>query len=572
MTVESTSTFAGPYYTNGSATAFPFSFKALTVGEVSVEIDRVVVNPSLYTVELGAQSGTVVFHTAPVLGRTLFVVASPSFRQGISFSNQAPFLPTSHNEANDRSALRDQVLAGGIARSLKVPLGEVIAPLPPVGERLGGNKVIGPHPDTGAIQIIDAVVLKGDKGDPGVDAPAADTAKNTRDITVTRDPFVRLVGKIQRGAFGNITYTNGVRSIVPPTLIVASIGNSHMLGQGSAIGTPGELLRAALQAQLPGWTVVHDNYAVTGSWCNQMPSHISAFTRKPDIVLVGDPMNDGTGNIFMGYEGFQGPDNAYGGYEAALEDVFNRLAALEITAINLSGHQPHPTRAKANGRLSVTPEVLMTWPQASLIAFYVRIVFTAANQRISAYAVDAQGGFVPWDLFVRYSGGVFGVGQYLIEFDPSTGSTGTMHQVLEVAADGTWVRVDGTITADKNDGVTSVRQGNFDNETQVMPPFSQAIVQRDYSGTGALVDVSWRHWELAKANRRTAARNGVITVDSDAIFGRAILQSSDYDTAYVQPVGDDYHSAFFYTTLVEPFEALARDIVNGTIPAGRIYS
>jgi hypothetical protein len=402
------------------------------------------------------------------------------------------------------------------------------------------------------------------------------------DITTTRDPWVGLTQKILRGAFGKVTYANGVRSVVSPTLIIASIGNSHPAGQGAPDPSmiPGEQLRAIFAELLPDWTVEHDNYAVPGSWTSQYEGQIAGFSRRPDIVLVGDPMNDGTGNIFMGYEGFVGPDNAYGGYELALQLLFTKIQSLgeesdvgsRACAINLTGHQPHPDRAKANGRLSVTPEVLMTWPQTSLIAFYVRVVFTAADQRITTYAVDAQGGLVPFDLFNQYGNGLFGVDQYLLEFDPNTGSTGDMHQVKEIGADGSWVRVDGTILADKNDGVTSIRQGNFDNETQVWPPLSKAIVQRDYSGTGALVDVSWRHWELAKANRRVALRNAVVTVDSDAIFGRQVLTNADYDTLYAQPPGDDYHSAAWFAMLAAPFRALARDVVNGTIPADRIYS
>lgn len=140
MTVETTSVFAGPYTTDGVATAFPFSFKALTASEVRVEVDAVVVSPAAYVVQIAAQSGTVTFTLPPAAGGALYVISDPDFRQGISFSNQAAFLPTSHNEANDRAAVRDQVLAERSARSLKLSLGEVSPNLPSAFDR--ANSVI----------------------------------------------------------------------------------------------------------------------------------------------------------------------------------------------------------------------------------------------------------------------------------------------------------------------------------------------------------------------------------------------------------------------------------------------
>lgn len=126
MTVETTTTIAGPYPTNGIVTAFPFNFKALSADEVEVVIvsggvERVV-SPSLYRVALADQSGTAVFTNAPDAGANLYVRANPDFKQQVKFSNQSAFLPDSHNEANDRGALRSQVLAERVARAPILPL------------------------------------------------------------------------------------------------------------------------------------------------------------------------------------------------------------------------------------------------------------------------------------------------------------------------------------------------------------------------------------------------------------------------------------------------------------------
>ncbi len=126
MTVETTTTIAGPYPTNGVATAFPFSFRALSADEVQVvrEVGSVeaTVSPSLYKVQLSAQSGTVVFDAPPAAGANIYVLSDPDFKQNISFSNQSAFLPSSHNEANDRSAIRAQVLAEQVKRAPVLPL------------------------------------------------------------------------------------------------------------------------------------------------------------------------------------------------------------------------------------------------------------------------------------------------------------------------------------------------------------------------------------------------------------------------------------------------------------------
>ncbi|WP_375272037.1 glycosyl hydrolase family 28-related protein [Sphingomonas sp.] len=164
MTVETTSTYAGPYTTDGAAVAFPFGFKALSLGEVRVEIGGQVVDPSLYGVTLAAQGGAVTFYAPPPAGRTLYVVSDPTFKQGIAFSNQSAFLPNSHNEANDRGAIRDQVLAEGLGRAIQLPLGESAPVLPPAAERAGGNKIIAPDPLTGAITVLDGSAFKGNPG------------------------------------------------------------------------------------------------------------------------------------------------------------------------------------------------------------------------------------------------------------------------------------------------------------------------------------------------------------------------------------------------------------------------
>lgn len=394
-----------------------------------------------------------------------------------------------------------------------------------------------------------------------------------------RDAFAPLMQILGRDALGRITYSNGVRQVARPKLIVAELGNSlsNADGASSIDLSPGMQLVKKLRVRLPNYDIELDRYAVNGSWVSQYEARIDSFTRKPHIVVVVGGSNDAIANIFMGYQGFVGDGNTYGGFEAALENVFRKLRNLGCVVVNCTAPLWHPTRSLERGRMTVTPEVLMTWPVTSLIAFYLRIVFTKADQRISAYAVDLTGKYVPFDLFNQYANGLLTVGSWLLEFNPNSGTTGKQHQALEFGPDGSWVRVDGTITADKDDGVTSIRQCNFDNQTQVMPPLlagdgvEGAIVQRDM-GNGILVDVPLRLWEINRVSRRVASRNNIPTVDWQASMGRLIFSPADFDRLFTTskpvPTADDIHPGDEgYLVLDGPLDRLADDMVHGVAPS-----
>lgn len=417
---------------------------------------------------------------------------------------------------------------------------------------------------------------KGDKGDQGERGEPGEPGNSA--VVPSTDIFSKLTQKIGRDAYGYIKYTDGVRQVTRPLIVIAQLSNS--LGNGSGASSiqlsPAHQLAAKLRLAMPEHNVEVDNYSVDGSWTSQYASRLPSFSRTPDILVIGTPTNDGIANIFMGYEGYVGTNNTYGGYEAALENLFNKAKAAFPNAliVNVNAPPPHPIRSLNQNRFKVTPEVLMTWPTTSMIAFYLRIVFNAADQTITANAVDTQGSYVPFNLFSRYGNGLLTVGSYILEFNPNGGTTGATHQIVEIGEDGTWVRVNGTIKANKDDGVTSIRQSNFDNETQVYPPLSRALVDRDISGTGALVPMSWRHWELNQMNARVATRNNVITLDWAGLMGRFITSMDDYDRLYTTASGtaDDFHPGDEgYLTLDLGIENLVTDMTRGISPGSLVY-
>ena len=140
MAVSSVDTLSGPYTTNGVTTTFPFTFKAMAESEVrvfriastGVETE---ISDGAYDVTLDEDGGSVIFTVAPTAGDPLYIGTNPDFTQQITFENQGAFLPEVMNEAFDRAATRDLALKGAVDRSIRFPLGEQSAILPPAADR-----------------------------------------------------------------------------------------------------------------------------------------------------------------------------------------------------------------------------------------------------------------------------------------------------------------------------------------------------------------------------------------------------------------------------------------------------
>jgi hypothetical protein len=224
----------------------------------------------------------------------------------------------------------------------------------------------------------------------------------------------------------------------------------------------------------------------------------------------------------------------------------------------------------------------MQYPISVLLGGYLNMGFSASTDRITALA-----GTTPFDLFRQYGSGLLGPGQFLCQFR-ADGFVGKLYKVATISTDGSYVTVEGTyaivngavvkqsdgVDTDLDDGVTQVRQCNFDNETQVVPPFSQCLVQRDL-GSGAPVTVPWRHYEIVELARRVAARNGAVVVDWAAVQGRLLTSDAVYDQQFPPHVNgflDDFHLPDAgYLLLDGPLDRLASDIASGRQIKGNVY-
>lgn len=172
MTVTATNAHSGPYTPNGATTAFPFTFKAYSIGEILV---RRLLNGVWSTVSSGftttlsgdpPSGGTVTFAAAPATGSgLLYIVTDPDFTQDIAFENNGAFLPEAHDEANDRAAIRDIYLKDRLSRSVIAAPGDSGLELPRAADLAGDGYVVGTDPETGALTLRDDFRVSGGSAD-----------------------------------------------------------------------------------------------------------------------------------------------------------------------------------------------------------------------------------------------------------------------------------------------------------------------------------------------------------------------------------------------------------------------
>lgn len=157
MAVSTTDTYSGPYAANGVTVEFPFTFKAVSPGDVAVFLrddlnGETLVDASEYTVSLSLVGGSVRFLVAPAVGN-VFIASEPAFVQAVEFSSGQPFLPSVVNEVNDRDVTRALYLKDKVDRSFTAPLGERAGSMPPLLERTGMAAVFSPDGGLSAVPM-----------------------------------------------------------------------------------------------------------------------------------------------------------------------------------------------------------------------------------------------------------------------------------------------------------------------------------------------------------------------------------------------------------------------------------
>lgn len=164
MPVPTETLIAGPFYPNGSVTAFPFDFKAISADEViAVSPDGSTIPTALYSVTVNpVAGGSLNFATPPTASEypVLFVIGRPALTQSANFDNSGPsFNPAALTRAFDAAALRDLRQQVEIDRGLKVPFGEGVPILPPAADRRG--RFLGFSDVDGSPVIADGTTAEG---------------------------------------------------------------------------------------------------------------------------------------------------------------------------------------------------------------------------------------------------------------------------------------------------------------------------------------------------------------------------------------------------------------------------
>jgi hypothetical protein len=149
VTISSATNTAGPFAGNGSATAFPFAFKVFSRPELVFEVTDAAGTVSAktldsdFSVSLNADQdanpgGTITYPIsgAPLAtGETAIISTDLPYTQLTDITNAGGFLPQVIEDALDRNVRLMQQQAERTARSVRAPLGESMANLPPAAER-----------------------------------------------------------------------------------------------------------------------------------------------------------------------------------------------------------------------------------------------------------------------------------------------------------------------------------------------------------------------------------------------------------------------------------------------------
>ncbi len=134
MTITTETSRSGPYAGDGAQTVFAYSFKIDNAAHLTVTltssagVDAVQTLATHYTVSgVGnASGGNVTMITAPATGEMLTITRGEPFTQSVDLVNQGAFLPDIVETALDGSVKRDQELAEGLGRAIKVARGDSV--------------------------------------------------------------------------------------------------------------------------------------------------------------------------------------------------------------------------------------------------------------------------------------------------------------------------------------------------------------------------------------------------------------------------------------------------------------
>lgn len=328
------------------------------------------------------------------------------------------------------------------------------------------------------------------------------------------DPYTRLSKKLigdgtqaNTAPFGEISFSNGVRTVTKKRIIVTTPGSSVGLGAGSTGGgvvgapfSPSALFINSMKEHLSGYgefEFIDDNQSIGGQAIHQFAAQLQNspyFTSSnpddwPDIVLIVGGMNDATpnGNFNRG--------RTYPLQRAVLENLIDQCTAKGAVVIVCT--TPHHNVEHSTVKNIRLGDLNVLWPVRT---FNVPTGFTfdSANKTINstAFAYDTGNAATSWGGQILRPGHVLRVsgenaGDYTIAAISEDRKTITVAENIPVS---------GLIN-------TTIQHINLDSiiEEVLDPPPSKSFVEANWSGSGVKV-VGDARFGLYNSMVRTVAR------------------------------------------------------------------
>lgn len=359
------------------------------------------------------------------------------------------------------------------------------------------------------------------------------------------DPYAALAAKLvgvtgSNAIFGDITWNNGVKTVVKKQIICTSIGSSVGTGAGSgnnALYAPNALFVAALKAELDmygGFDFIDDNQCIPTQAFQQFSAQLdNSPYATSDFVLIIGGMNDGpVGNFNTG--------QTLPGQRSVLETLIDKCLARG--AIPIVCTTPHHDVTSA----STYPSV----PAGNAIGFPFRTynvstlyAFNADSRTIanSAFANSGYGGNILKAGSVINVGGGVNAGNYTVESISENRVTITVVEAIPETS---------TYTV-------NIRHSNLSAiaEEVLVPAPSLSRVNQDWTGGGILALGDVRFGIVNNMMRSVARQKGAFLADCEYSWFKYGIEvggySSVYDPGnYNHPNGNGYTVSYGYTLKV----------------------
>ncbi|HDX8968695.1 TPA: hypothetical protein RQO16_005814, partial [Klebsiella oxytoca] len=359
------------------------------------------------------------------------------------------------------------------------------------------------------------------------------------------DPYSALAAKLvgvtgSSAIFGDITWNNGVKTVVKKQIICTSIGSSVGTGAGSgdnATYAPNALFVAALKAELDmygSFDIIDDNQCIPTQAFQQFSAQLNNSPyATSDFVLIVGGMNDGpVGNFNTGL--------TYPGQRAALESLIDKCLARG--AIPIVCTTPHHDVTSASTYPSIPAGNSLGF-QSKTYNVSVPYAFNADDRTITHWAFANSG----------YGGNIMKAGSTI---NVGSGVNAGNYTIESFSEDRTKITVVEAIP-ETSTYTTTIRHSNLNAiaEDVLDPPPSKSRVTKDWTGGGVLTTGDVRFGIVNNMMRSVARQKGAFLADCEYSWFKYGIEVGGYSSVYSSgnynhPNANGYTVSYGYTLKV----------------------